>query len=190
MRRRHSIAGGYLTSIVAVLVALRIIHLNLAASAVQAQTPHSPPVPFVQGPNGPDFTALNDGAGLIKSRKWAVALGKALFWDQQAGSDGNACASCHCGAAGTNTTGLIVPLGLSDCDAPIGSAPRQACDTKADFIQVYGVEARHWMPAYAGMTGKRSFPRKRESREPYTPLQTALGARTLQTTTWPRSSNS
>jgi cytochrome c peroxidase len=121
-------------SIVAVLVALRIIHLNLAASAVQAQTPHSPSVPFVQGPNGPDFTVLNDGAGLIKSRKSAVALGKALFWDQQAGSDGNACASCHCGAAGTNTTGLIVPLGLSDCDAPIGSAPRQACDTRGQNV--------------------------------------------------------
>jgi hypothetical protein len=29
----------------------------------------------------------------------------------------------------TNTTGLIVPLGLSDCDPPIGSVPRQACDT-------------------------------------------------------------
>jgi cytochrome c peroxidase len=25
----------------------------------------------------------------------AKVLGKALFWDQQAGSDGNACASCH-----------------------------------------------------------------------------------------------
>src|SRR5215831_7129315 len=33
-----------------------------------------------------------------------------------------------------------------------------------DFIRVYGVESRHWMPAYAGMTVKRSFPRKRESR--------------------------
>jgi cytochrome c peroxidase len=35
------------------------------------------------------------GAGIIESYEWALALGKALFWDQQAGSDGQACASCH-----------------------------------------------------------------------------------------------
>jgi hypothetical protein len=61
--------------------------------------------------------------------------------------------------------------------ADFGRIPAPAV-IKADFIQVYGVEARHWMLAYAGMTGKRSFPRKRESREPYTPLQTALGFET------------
>ncbi|NBT13017.1 MAG: cytochrome-c peroxidase [Planctomycetia bacterium] len=31
----------------------------------------------------------------VKDQRAAVALGKALFWDQQAGSDGMACASCH-----------------------------------------------------------------------------------------------
>jgi cytochrome c peroxidase len=35
------------------------------------------------------------GAGIVDSYEWALALGKALFWDQQAGSDGQACASCH-----------------------------------------------------------------------------------------------
>ena len=35
------------------------------------------------------------GAGIVKSTQWAVALGKALFWDLQAGSEGTACASCH-----------------------------------------------------------------------------------------------
>ena len=34
----------------------------------------------------------------------------------------------------------------------------------ADFILVYGIPPRPWMPAYAGMTSKRSFPRRRESR--------------------------
>lgn len=33
--------------------------------------------------------------GIIKSPEKAVLLGKALFWDMQAGSDGQACASCH-----------------------------------------------------------------------------------------------
>jgi cytochrome c peroxidase len=36
-----------------------------------------------------------EGAGIVQSYDWALALGKALFWDQQAGSDGQACASCH-----------------------------------------------------------------------------------------------
>src|SRR5205809_8024670 len=40
--------------------------------------------------------------------------------------------------------------------------------TRADFIRVYGMQPRHWMPAYASMTIKGSFPRKRESRSrPY-----------------------
>src|SRR5262249_31623286 len=35
---------------------------------------------------------------------------------------------------------------------------------KAAFILVYGIQPKHWMPAYAGMTIKRSFPCTRESR--------------------------
>ncbi|MGH9141206.1 MAG: cytochrome-c peroxidase [Vicinamibacterales bacterium] len=31
----------------------------------------------------------------VRDRAALIALGKALFWDQQAGSDGQACASCH-----------------------------------------------------------------------------------------------
>jgi cytochrome c peroxidase len=31
----------------------------------------------------------------VMNRQAAIALGKALFWDQQVGSDGIACASCH-----------------------------------------------------------------------------------------------
>jgi cytochrome c peroxidase len=38
----------------------------------------------------------------VKDRKAAIALGKALFWDQQAGSDGLACASCHFHAGADN----------------------------------------------------------------------------------------
>ena len=40
----------------------------------------------------PEPTNLND---YVKNREAAIALGKALFWDQQVGSDGQACASCH-----------------------------------------------------------------------------------------------
>jgi cytochrome c peroxidase len=34
-------------------------------------------------------------ASFVKDRKAAIVLGKALFWDMQLGSDGQACASCH-----------------------------------------------------------------------------------------------
>jgi cytochrome c peroxidase len=36
-------------------------------------------------------------AGILKpdGRPWAILLGKALFWDQQVGSKGESCASCH-----------------------------------------------------------------------------------------------
>ena len=38
----------------------------------------------------------------IRDPKAAVLLGKALFWDVQVGSDGNACASCHFHAGADN----------------------------------------------------------------------------------------
>ncbi|MBX3208494.1 MAG: hypothetical protein KF764_25845 [Labilithrix sp.] len=38
----------------------------------------------------------------IKDRAAALRLGKALFWDQQVGSDGQACASCHFHAGADN----------------------------------------------------------------------------------------
>ena len=36
-----------------------------------------------------------DLTGIVKDENWARILGKALFWDANAGSDGLACASCH-----------------------------------------------------------------------------------------------
>jgi cytochrome c peroxidase len=38
----------------------------------------------------------------VKSRAWAVVLGKALFWDMDVGSDKQACASCHFHAGADN----------------------------------------------------------------------------------------
>ena len=47
---------------------------------------------------------------VIKNRAMAIALGKALFWDKQAGSDGQACASCHFQAgADTRDTNSLDP---------------------------------------------------------------------------------
>ena len=38
----------------------------------------------------------------VANRNAAIVLGKALFWDQQAGSDGQACGSCHFQAGADN----------------------------------------------------------------------------------------
>ncbi len=38
---------------------------------------------------------LTEGKDFIANQGEVVALGKALFWDQQVGSDGQACGSCH-----------------------------------------------------------------------------------------------
>lgn len=45
---------------------------------------------------------LPDLKGIVTDQQAALALGKMFFWDQQAGSDGQACASCHF-AAGADT---------------------------------------------------------------------------------------
>jgi cytochrome c peroxidase len=38
----------------------------------------------------------------VRDKRVAIALGKALFWDMQVGSDGQACASCHFHAGADN----------------------------------------------------------------------------------------
>jgi cytochrome c peroxidase len=67
-----------------------IIAFTFIVGTSTTQVPSPPPalttVPIPQVDNLDDF---------VSSRSWAVVLGKALFWDQQVGSDGMACASCH-----------------------------------------------------------------------------------------------
>lgn len=51
----------------------------------------------------------------VKDRKAAVALGKALFWDMQVGSDGvQACASCHFHAGTDNRIKNVVNPGFNN----------------------------------------------------------------------------
>jgi cytochrome c peroxidase len=53
---------------------------------------------------------LNQGGRFIRSQTALVQLGKALFWDQQVGSDGQACGSCHFSAgADARDTNQISP---------------------------------------------------------------------------------
>ncbi|MGZ8225793.1 MAG: cytochrome c peroxidase [Methylococcaceae bacterium] len=52
----------------------------------------TPPPPVNKANN---ISLDTPGNGIVKNKEWAIALGKALFWDIQAGSDNQACASCH-----------------------------------------------------------------------------------------------
>jgi len=77
--------------------------------------------------------SLPDLTGIVTDRATAIALGKALFWDQQAGSEGVACAGCHFHAgADTRLKNQLSP-GFTDItmgpggDSTFGS---QQSDTK------------------------------------------------------------
>ncbi len=61
-------------------------------AAVEAETPVDPPnaLETIPVPTPPDL------ANYVADKSAAIALGKALFWDMQTGSDGKtACATCH-----------------------------------------------------------------------------------------------
>jgi cytochrome c peroxidase len=75
-----------------------ILGISVTLATLAAQERH--PVPLRQVPV-PTPANLND---FIADRNAAIALGKALFWDQAVGSDGMACASCHFAAGADNRT--------------------------------------------------------------------------------------
>ncbi len=56
---------------------------------------------------------LND---FVKDRRAAIQLGKALFWDMQVGSDGQACASCHFHAGADSRARNQLSPGLKNVD--------------------------------------------------------------------------
>jgi cytochrome c peroxidase len=101
--------------------------LGISAWASMAQAAQVPPEPTVLAPNGTSKLTLEQ-AGILRTnsvngktaRQWAVILGKALFWDIQAGSNGMACGSCHFHAgADTRLTNQINP-GFNDLTAGPG----------------------------------------------------------------------
>lgn len=103
------ISNGF--SLFAVLT-LWLIHAN-------AVVPHVEPTPTLESLKG-KTPKLPNLTGIVTDRKAAIALGKMFFWDQQAGSDGQACASCHfAGGADTRIKNQYSP-GLLDLRFPGG----------------------------------------------------------------------
>lgn len=77
---------------------MRFTYLIWLASALIVQTAyaHGPkPGPLINVPI-PEVPGLLDGSDpIVINKDKAIALGKALFWDTNVGSDGMACGSCH-----------------------------------------------------------------------------------------------
>ncbi|MBC6431389.1 cytochrome C peroxidase [Nostoc sp. HG1] len=96
---------------IAALVAIAV----LAGHTVSAQiTPPSQPLASLKTVPipGPDYT------GYVKDKSDAIALGKALFWDMQVGSDGKtSCATCHFHAGADNRIKNQLNPGILRVDA-------------------------------------------------------------------------
>ena len=92
----------------AIALALVVALVSIAARA------HFGPVPVsLAGAPVPPVPGLLDGPDpIVVEPSAAIALGKALFWDMNVGSDGMACASCHFHAgADFRTKNQIAPAG-------------------------------------------------------------------------------
>src|ERR1041385_8137823 len=111
--------------VVAAVVALGYFGHVRAQSAGGSQTlviPLRPIAPLFTVPVPPVFGM----AGNLADKTAAIALGKALFWDMQAGSDDiQACASCHFNAGADSRAINQINPGQAGGDNTfnVGSAP-------------------------------------------------------------------
>lgn len=82
---------------------MRLINLFLLVSLALPVFAHGPlPGPLTNVPV-PEVPGLLDGSDpIVVDKNMAIALGKALFWDVNVGSDGMACGSCHFHAGADN----------------------------------------------------------------------------------------
>lgn len=86
-----------------------------------AQTLDPPRPPSLKTIAVPEPANLAD---FVKDRTWAIALGKALFWDMRVGSDGvTACASCHFNAGADSRSVNQVSPGLNAVAADGSATP-------------------------------------------------------------------
>ena len=100
-----------------------------AAGLDSLSTVAIPPVPDIG-----DF--LNAGP---EAQRGAVVLGKALFWDMQVGSDGQACASCHFAAGADNRSKNDLSPGLkgNPPDTAFGNPVVKGASGHPDFAPNY-----------------------------------------------------
>src|SRR6476660_8912302 len=111
IRRKRRARVVIWSTIFAGMAFLAAFKLPSTLHAQVATPPTVTPLGSLKGVNTPKLTNLEaflktDRFGNVtpQARAAAVALGKALFWDQAGGSDGQACASCHFNAGADSRT--------------------------------------------------------------------------------------
>ena len=83
---------------------------NHAHALVETEATLPPSLKSVAVPEPTDLSIY------VKDKAAAIALGKALFWDAQVGSDGQACASCHYHAGVDHRLKNQINPGAADAD--------------------------------------------------------------------------
>lgn len=100
-----------------VLLLISMVGPAVTSIAARAQVPVAdPPASLGSLKHVPVPGPANLGE-FVRDRRAAIALGKALFWDTQVGSDGQACASCHFHAGADNRVKNQLNPGLLGGDA-------------------------------------------------------------------------
>ncbi len=112
------------------------------AAVIPVVDPVNQPMP-IPGP-GTNLNLQPLGTEIVKSQNALVALGKALFWDMQVGSDGvQACATCHFNAgADIRTTNQINPgQGSEDFKPNLSTATCTATAAAVNPVPAPGIIA-------------------------------------------------
>ncbi|MET0340759.1 MAG: cytochrome c peroxidase [Polyangiales bacterium] len=104
----------------------------------------------------PAIPELDEGAGIIANKQIAIALGKALFWDQMAGSDGVACATCHFSAGADSRIKSQLSPGLLDTEYAGGDS--EFGSTHSDTGRPLGRMPSGGIPDAAYTLTKQDFP--------------------------------
>jgi len=97
--------------ITGLIITVTFIRWKADAQILSLDTPRSmKPLSAVSRPEPPDLSTY------VQNKTAAIALGKALFWDMQVGSDGvQSCASCHFHAGADNRSKNQLAPGCVDC---------------------------------------------------------------------------
>lgn len=89
--------------------------------------------PDVPGLLAPDSTRTDIITPVVTNKAAAIALGKALFWDQGIGSDNMACASCHFHAGADNRTRNQVNPGFNHANLLFNSTRSGAAKSGPNY---------------------------------------------------------